>query len=153
MSDQFDFYDDQDERAVQDFVERANEFGVAADRESLEEFVKYVMKETNEKFALDLVYPFNEIVDNVLFQQYDTSVDANLYEELDGEEQKEALEFKQYAAQHVYDYRVAHADANRAEDIVYDAVWRQTVQNSRLVEKLAEGLYDEFEQQTNGEED
>lgn len=45
MSDQFDFYDNQDERAAQDFVERANEFGVTADREALEEFVKYVMKE------------------------------------------------------------------------------------------------------------
>ena len=153
MSDQFDFYDNQDERAVQDFVERANEFGVAADRESLEEFVKYVMKETNEKFALDLVAPFSDIVDNVLFEQYDTSVDANLHEELDGEEQKEALDFKQYAAHNLYNYRVDHADAKRAEDIAYDAVWSWIVQKDPFVEKLAEGLYDEFKQKNNGEND
>lgn len=145
MSDQFDFYDNQDERAVQDFVERANEFGVTADREALEKFVKYIMKETEQKFALDLIAPFNEIVDHVLFEQYDTSVDANLYEELDGEEQKEALEFKQYAAQHLYDYRVAHADAEHAEDIAYDAVWSWTVQKDPFVEKLSEKFYEQFE--------
>ena len=153
MSEQFDFYDNQDERAVQDFVERANKFGATADRESLEEFVKYVMKETEQKFALDIVAPFSDIVDNVLFEQYDTSVDANLHEELDGEEQKEALDFKQYAAQNLYNYRVDHADAKHAEDIAYDAVWSWTVQKDQFVEKLAEGLYDEFKQKTNGEND
>lgn len=153
MNDKFDFYDNQNDRAAQDFVDRANEFGVEADRESLEKFVKYVMKETEQKFALDLIAPFSEIVDNVLFEQYDTSVDANLYEELDGEEQKEALEFKKYAAQHLYDYRIDHADAEHAEDISYDAVWSWTVQKDPFVEKIAEGLYDEFKQKTNGGND
>lgn len=153
MIDKFNFYDDQDERAMQNFVERANEFGVTSDRQALEKFVKYIMKETEQKFALDLIAPFNEIVDHVLFEQYDSSVDANLYEELDGEEQKEALEFKQYAAQHLYDYRVAHADAEHAEDIAYDAVWSWTVQKDPFVEKLAEGLYDEFKQKNSGEND
>ena len=153
MNDKFDFYDNQDDRAAQDFVERANKFGVEADRESLEKFVKYIMKETEKKFALDLIAPFNEIVDNVLFEQYDTSVDANLYEELDGEEQKEALEFKQYAAQHLYDYRIDHADAEHADDIVYYAVGSWTVQKDPFVEKIAEGLYDEFKQKNNGGND
>ena len=144
MIDKFNFYDDQDERAVQDFVERANEFGVTADREALEKFVKYIMKEAEQKFALDLIAPFNEIVDKALFEQYDTSVDANLYEELDGEEQKEALEFKEYAAQHLYDYRIAHADAEHAEDIAYDAVWSWTVQKDPFVEKLSEKFYEQF---------
>ena len=144
MSDKFNFYDDQDERAVQDFVERANEFGVTADRESLEKFVKYIMKETNEKFALDLIAPFNEIVDNALFEQYDTSIDANLHEELDSEDQKEALEFKQYAAHNLYNYRVDHADAKRTEDIVYDALWSWIVQKYPFVENLSEKFYEQF---------
>lgn len=148
MSDQFDFYDNQDDRAAQDFVERANEFGVEADRESLEKFVKYIMKETDQKFALDLVAPFNEIVDNVLFEQYDTSVDANLYEELDGEEQKEALEFKEYAAQHLYDYRIDHADADHADDIVYYAVGSWTVQKEPFVENISEKFYEQFKNQS-----
>lgn len=80
----------------------------------------------------------------MLFEQYDTSIDANLYEELDGEEQKEALEVKQYAAQHLYDYRIAHADAKNAEDIAYDAVWSWTVQKDPFVENLSEKFYEQF---------
>lgn len=132
--------EDNDDAEIARLVEIARENGIEGDDETLYKFVKMTYVIAGDMYALDVVAPTYNIVDETNFQ-------LGVLAGEDGLDDDQFEELHKYLEENVDKVRATDHNASIAKDLIYDAVVDYT--NYRTEEKsldvaIAEQMYYDF---------